>query len=607
MPGIVGLITGMPRARAEAELLRMVAALCHEASYISGTWIDESLGLYIGWVERGGPYAGRMPLISEQGDLALVFSGEEFAERGIAEQLKRWGHGGELEGPTYLVHLAEEDPGFPKTLNGRFHGVLTDRKTGTATLFNDRYGMHRIYYHEANGAFYFAAEAKAILAVRPELRSIDPDGLAEFVSCGCTLENRTLFRNIRVLPPASAWTFQHAAIARKDAYFDPKEWEEQSPLKADAYYEQLRDVFSTTLPRYFDGPERIGISLTGGMDSRMIMAWAKPAPGALPCYSFGGMYRDSQDVVIARKVAYACGQEYRVIEVGDEFLAQFPHYSERAVFLTDGCVEVKHAPDLYVNERAARIGPVRMTGNYGGEVLRRVRAFKAVDPLPGLYQPEFLTNVQNAKETYRRLIEVHPLSFAVFRQAPWHHYGLLSLEQSQLSLRSPFLDNEFVRTVFRAPLSTLASDNVSLRLIADGSQKLLRIRTDRGALGNLPDWAGALQRAYFEFTFKAEYAYDYGMPQSVVNVDHALSSLHLERLFLGRHKFYHYRVWYRDALGNYIREMLLDPRSLSRPYLRRDALERIVEEHLKGTRNYTTVIHKLLTLEHIHRLFIDSQ
>ena len=607
MPGIVGLIAGMPRERAEAELLRMVAALCHEASYICGTWIDESLGLYIGWVERGGPFAGRMPFISEQGDLVLAFSGEEFAEQGIAEQLKRRGHGDELEGPAHLVHLAEEDPGFPKALNGRFHGVLADRKTGTATLFNDRYGLHRIYYHEANGAFYFAAEAKAILAVRPELRSIDPDGLAEFVSCGCTLENRTLFRNIRVLPPASAWTFQHAAIARKDAYFDPKEWEEQSPLEPEAYYEHLRDVFSKTLPRYLDGPERIGISLTGGMDSRMIMAWAKAEPGALPCYSFGGMYRDSQDIVIARKVAQACGQEYEVIEVGDEFLAQFPHYSERAVFLTDGCVEVKHAPDLYVNERAAKIAPVRMTGNYGGEVLRRVRAFKAVDPMPGLFQPEFLTNVQNAKETYRRLIEVHPLSFAVFRQAPWHHYGLLSLEQSQLSLRSPFLDNEFVRTVFRAPLFTLASDNVSLRLIADGSQKLLRIRTDRGALGSLPAWAGAMQRAYFEFTFKAEYAYDYGMPQAVVNVDHALSFLHLERMFLGRHKFYHYRVWYRDALANYVREMLLDPRSLSRSYLRRDALESIVEEHLKGTRNYTTAIHKLLTLEHIHRLFIDSQ
>ena len=51
-----------------------------------------------------------------------------------------------------------------------------------------------------------------------------------------------------------------------------------------------------------------------------------------------------------------------------------------------------------------------------------------------------------------------------------------------------------------------------------------------------------------EFTFKAEYAYDYGMPQWVARIDHVLSPLHLERLFLGRHKYAHYRVWYRDVL-----------------------------------------------------------
>jgi asparagine synthase (glutamine-hydrolysing) len=53
--------------------------------------------------------------------------------------------------------------------------------------------------------------------------------------------------------------------------------------------------------------------------------------------------------------------------------------------------------------------------------------------------------------------------------------------------------------------------------------------------------------------------------------------------------------------------MLLDSRSLSRPYLQRDTVERLVKGHLKGNRNYTTAIHKLLTLEHMHRLFIDSQ
>jgi asparagine synthase (glutamine-hydrolysing) len=484
--------------------------------------------------------------------------------------------------------------------------VLADRKKGTATLFNDRYGMHRIYYYEAKESFYFAAEAKAILAVHPELRSIDSDGLAEFVSCGCTLENRTLFKDIRVLPPASAWCFRQESIAQKGSYFNPKEWEEQSLLEPEPYYQTLREVFSARLPRYFDGPEQVGVSVTGGLDTRMIMSWQQAAPGSIPCYSFGGMFRDSQDVLIGRSVARECGQEHEVISVGDDFLEQFPRYSERAVFLSDGCVEVKHAPDLFVNERAAKIAPVRMTGNYGGEVLRRVRAFKPVDPVPGLFEPGFSTHIERARETYCASAQGHPLSFAVFRQAPWHHYGLLSLEQSQLSLRSPFLDNEFVKTVFRAPQQALESDEISLRLIADGDPRLGRIRTDRGVGGSLPAWAAAMQRAYLQFTFKAEYAYDYGMPQAAVPVDHALGPLHLERMFLGRHKFYHYRLWYRDALSRYVREMLLDVRTLSRPYLQRNHLESMVKAHLDGRRNYTTAIHKILTLEHVHRLFIDS-
>src|SRR5437870_13216825 len=225
------------------------------------------------------------------------------------------------------------------------------------------------------------------------------------------------------------------------------------------------------------------MSLTGGLDTRMIMAWHKPAPGSLPCYTFGGMFRDCQDVLVARQVARACGQFHEVIPVGDEFLSRFPNYAERTVFLTDGCADVSHSPDLYVNERAREIAPIRMTGNYGGEVLRRVRAFKPVEPLPGLFRPELLSYVRQAEKTYGSLLQGHPLSFAVFQQAPWHHYGSLTLEETQLPLRSPFLDNDFVRTVFRAPESACADNDVCLRLIGDGNPALRRIRTDRGVGG----------------------------------------------------------------------------------------------------------------------------
>ena len=607
MPGIVGLITKLPREDAQAQLCRMVEAMRHESFYNTGTWCDERLGIYAGWVERKGSFADGMPLHSKRHDLTLVFSGEDFHESGTCLRWEQCGHATEAKKPSYLVDQAEEDPSFPLGLNGRFHCLLTNLATGTATLFNDRYGMHRIYYHEAKETFYFAAEAKAILAVRPELRGLDPRGLAEFISCGCTLENRSIFRHIHVLPPASAWSFSNATLEKRGNYFAPRKWEEQSILDAEQYYLQLREVFSKNLSRYFGTQQKIGVSLTGGLDSRMIMSWHQAEPGSLPCYSFGGTFRDCQDVTTARKVARICKQPHQVITVGDEFLSQFAHYSERTVFLTDGCVEVKHSPDLYVNQIAAGIAPVRMTGNYGGEVLRRVRAFKPVDPVPDLFHSELLPQLQRAKNTYAGLLQGHALSFAVFRQAPWHHYGLLSLEQSQLSLRSPYLDNEFVQTVFRAPQSSLTSNDVSLRLIEDGSPQLRRLRTDRGVGGSLPNLPSSLLMKYLEFTFKAEYAYDYGMPQSVARVDHAFARLHLERLFLGRHKFYHFRVWYRDALANYVREMLLDSRTLSRPYLQRKTVEHIVKGHLGGGRNYTTAIHKILTLEHLHRLFLDPR
>jgi asparagine synthase (glutamine-hydrolysing) len=146
-----------------------------------------------------------------------------------------------------------------------------------------------------------------------------------------------------------------------------------------------------------------------------------------------------------------------------------------------------------------------------------------------------------------------------------------------------------------------------LRLITDGNPALRRIRTDRGLAGAAKSLPSAITRGALEFLFKAEYAYDYGMPQWVARVDHLFSPLHLERLFLGRHKLLHFRLWYRDSLSAYVRQMLLDPVTLSRPYIERKGLEAIVHRHLKGEGNYTAEIHKLLTLELLHRLFLDPR
>jgi asparagine synthase (glutamine-hydrolysing) len=97
------------------------------------------------------------------------------------------------------------------------------------------------------------------------------------------------------------------------------------------------------------------------------------------------------------------------------------------------------------------------------------------------------------------------------------------------------------------------------------------------------------------------------MPQWVAKLDHLFAPIHLERLWIGRHKVFHFRIWYRDDLANYVRQILLDQRSLARPYVNAAAVRKIVESHLTGNANYTTEIHRLMSLELTHRLFLDSK
>src|SRR5271168_2828073 len=130
MPGIVGLVTGMPRERAEPLLLRMLETMRHESFYVSGTWIDERAGVYVGWVARKGSFADCMPIADEKGDAVLVFSGEEYSGPEIGRLLPERGHAVNGTGLGYLVHLAEESDDFPAMLNGRFHGIAVDRRRG---------------------------------------------------------------------------------------------------------------------------------------------------------------------------------------------------------------------------------------------------------------------------------------------------------------------------------------------------------------------------------------------------------------------------------------------------------------------------------------------
>jgi asparagine synthase (glutamine-hydrolysing) len=437
------------------------------------------------------------------------------------------------------------------------------------------------------------------------LRELDPRGLSEWFNCGCALGNRTLFRGISLLPPASAWAFSGDGTVKKQSYFNPSAWENQPGLSSKEFSEQLLQTFPGVLNRYTNGSRPVAMSLTGGLDGRMIMAWARPKRGEMSCYTFNGSYRDCADARIARKVAAACGQPHQTISVGDEFLAQFPRLAEQTVFVTDGAMDVTGAAELYVNRLARQIAPVRLTGNYGSEILRRHVAFKPRAYLSEIFSSDLLPQLPAVARTYSEEATGNQLSFIAFKQVPWHHYARLAVEQSQISVRSPFLDNDLVALAFRAPPEAATSLAPSLRLIAEGNPLLGRIPTDRGITYPADRITNRVHRSVQEFLAKAEYAYDYGMPNWLAHVDKYLAPFQFEKLFLGRQKFCHFRSWYRHQLATYVKEILLDPRSRSRSYVNGPILERVVNSHVNGLCNHTVEIHKLLSIELLHRTLLD--
>jgi asparagine synthase (glutamine-hydrolysing) len=607
MPGIIGIISKTSIDKNKQDISEMVNCMLHESFYVSGTYCNDQMGVYTGWICHKDSFCDCMPVWNEKKDIALIYFGENFTDLELFDQLKAKHHRFDRTNASYIIHMYEEKGiDFLQDLNGWFSGIIIDLQENKVILFNDRYGMQKVFYYETKDAFYCASEAKALLKVCPELRELDMRGLGELLSFDCALENRTLFKNVSLLPTASAWIFTNDTHPVKTNYFDPSVWENQPWLEKNFFYDRLRETFRRILPRYFRSNLPIAISLTGGLDTRVIMANMDLPAGKYPCYTFGGMYRDCYDVKIARKVAEACHQTHQTIPVDKNFLQDFPQYADKTIYITDGYLGLEGASEVYINNMARNIAPIRLTGNFGGEVLRGISHLTARPQNANLFSPDFHKYLQAVKTTLDEQERDSPLSFILFNDTPWSENNRLVSEQSQLTLRTPYMDNDLVELLYRAPPEVTENRNVSLRLISDGNRSLASILTDRGIGNNLKFPFSNLAHLYYEFLFKAEYAYDYGMPQWLAKLDSTFKYMHFEKLFLGHHKFNHFRLWYRDELADYVKMILLDEKTLSRPYLNRKAVEEIVEGHTEGYHNYTTDIHKMLTVELIQRLLIEQ-
>jgi asparagine synthase (glutamine-hydrolysing) len=576
MPSLVGMVSTAAPAQRRRTLTTMLGALSYQPHHRSDTYSCERLGVELAWtfdVAQDDPLHG----CNEDAGSVVILSGE-------------------IDGADHASAFAQHGLSFIENLNGWFAGVVIDLRQGKTYLFNDRYGMKRLFIHERPDGIYFSCEAKALLAAFPETRSFDPDGLAEYFTAGCTLGACSLFKGISVLPGASLLTLSNGQIQSKLSYFDRAIWENQSQLEPRQLEEEAQHLIPKIVRKHGTVRRPVGLSLTGGLDSRIVAACLQMSPGQYPCYTFGSKYRDTFDVTVARAIAHACGQTHATLVLGDEFLKDFPVYLAQAVACSDGYIGMSGAAEFYLNGCSRTISPIRLTGNYGSELLRGTRTFKADLPHMQFVATDFRQAVHRARKRFVETSPTHPVSFTLFHQAPNQGYGRLSVERAQVLVRTPFMDNELARLVYRAPRGYRAGAEISAQLIARNRPDLLEITTDQGELGGGTKLRQYARKAHRAILFKGEYWASHGMPDAAAVISQQFPILSPERYLLGRHKFQHFRRWICNELSNDVKNILFDPAVDFQGYLDPRALHSMVDAHLTGRRNYLAEIDMALTV-----------
>jgi asparagine synthase (glutamine-hydrolysing) len=583
----------------------MMASMQYEDFYDSGGYSNPEMSVYVGWSCFPKSFCDCQPATNKAKNVILFFAGEVFEDQKQPTT-------GENEGSAYnagrLIRSYEEGGvKFLEKLNGCYSGLLLDTVRGTTFLFNDRYGVCRLFFHEGKDGFYFSSEAKALLAVLPDLRRFDPKGVGEFLTCGCTLGSRSLYKGVNVLPAGALWIAENGEINKRSRYFNLEEWVGQERLDQKQFVHVAVESFGGLVKRYTEGPLPVGISLTGGLDSRMIMACLGKIPGEFPCYTFGSMYRDTFDVKTAREVAKVCGQPHHELVLGEVFLQDFPRYLEKAIYISDGYLGMSGAAELYVNSLARSLAPVRLTGNYGGELLRGDRAFRIGFPRGGYISSELQPFLCEAQTTFQALENTDPVSFALFHQAPSQGYGRLTVERSQVVLRTPFMDNSLVKLAYQAPPHLLKGDALSVAIVSKFNPSLLRIPTDRGLLGVGTQLRGMIRQLRRGALIKAEYFASHGMPNWLAAISRLDASGLLERSFLGHDKFQHFRLWSQKYFAGYIRDILLQGGRDLKDILNRRQIEKMFRDHATGKTNYINELDKIVTLTLGSRALLENK
>lgn len=626
MCGIAGIYRPGQRSIEQGLIKKMTDAIAHRGPDGEGHFIDGDIALgHRRLAVLDLTPAGNQPMLTADRRLAVSYNGEIYNFRELRRELEGLGYLFSSRTDTEVLlhgYRAWGTDLIPR-LNGMFAFALWDAAERELILVRDRYGIKPLYLWKSGNEYVFASEIKAILQHPDYKLEINYDALNEYFTFQNVFRFHTFFKGIEMIPPARVMRIKRTGGAEISTYWDYNFTDRDDGMTEEEAHEETLRLFRQAVERQLLADVRVGGYLSGGMDSGSVTAIASSKVKNFATFTCGfdmskvsgreANFDERRDAELMS--SYFRTEHYeQVINAGD-----LANSMPQVIWHLEDLRLGMSYPNYYIARLASKFTKVCLTGTggdelYGGYPWRYYRIMHSVgkeeffreyygfwqrlvndDDKKGIFTGGVLGSLADIRDSYDVFRRVFTFNDGLKYDTPEDHIanclyfeaktfllGLfvvgdkLSMSHS-LEERFPFMDNDLADFAQKIPVKyKLANLEKMKKLDENEANKLRRFQMQ------FDDGKNVLRRAMRDL-----------IPREIIARRKQGFSPPDES-------------WYRGENLSYVKEVLLNGRSVSREFIDPKFVENVIYEHSEKGVNHRLLIWSLLSFEWWCRIFLGS-
>jgi asparagine synthase (glutamine-hydrolysing) len=363
MCGICGQLNFAKDVPVNPETIRrMSRSMLHRGPDDEGDYVSGQVGLGFRRLSIIDLSGGRQPMSDAEQTVQVVFNGEIYNFKELRKDLESRGHQFRTRSDTEVIVHGYKQWGTEvfNRLNGMFGIAIWDLKRKRLVVARDAMGIKLIYYRIENGQLTFGSEIRPVLAAKDSKPEVSPAAVSLFLRFRYTPSPLTIFEGVKKLAAGTMLIAENGTCREERWYnFVPSPFEERMTDAQAA--EELLDLYRRSVRRHLSADVPVGILLSGGLDSALLLALMNEYGRHWPAYTVGyGKKFADDELQSAAQTALRLGARHFAVKLDQsEFERSLPKIVES---LEEPVASSSIVPMYFVCKRAREDVKVALIG-----------------------------------------------------------------------------------------------------------------------------------------------------------------------------------------------------------------------------------------------------